>query len=79
MEPNQDCELIDSSQLAQAQKQCFLVSANANVSPPMSGDLISILLQGGIAVAVIVAMSYFCQMLLKSIAQLIKDQNQKKK
>lgn len=80
MKPYQDCELVDSSQLRQSQDQCILVSDNATVSSPMPGDtLISMLVQGGVAVAVIVAMSYFCQILLKSIAHLVKDQNQKKK
>lgn len=79
MKPNRDCELIDSSQLGQSEEQCFLVSANATAPPTMPGEtLISILVQGGVAIAVIVAMSYFCQILLKSIAQLIKE-NQKNK
>lgn len=80
MRPYQGCELVDSSQLRQSEDQCILVSDNATVSSTMPGDaLISMLVQGGVAVAVIVAMSYFCQILLKSIAQLVKDQNQKKK
>lgn len=80
MKPYQDCKLVDSSQLRQSEDQCILVSDNATVSSKMPGDaLISMLVQGGVAVAVIVAMSYFCQILLKSIAHLVKDQNQKKK
>jgi hypothetical protein len=80
MKQNQDCELVESLQLGQSKDQCILVSANATVSPTMPGEgIIPVLIQGGVAVAVILAMSCFCQILLKSIAQLIKDQNEKKK
>lgn len=80
MRPNQGCELTDSSQLGQLEDQCTLVFANSTPSLPIAGDsLIPVLIQGGVAVAVILAMSFFCQILLKAIAQLIQDQNQKHK
>ncbi|OUL17422.1 hypothetical protein BV372_35075 [Nostoc sp. T09] len=80
MRPNLDRELVEVSQLRPSQEQIILASANSTTPLTLSGEgLIPILVQGGIAVAVIIAMSYFCQILLKSIAQLIKDQNEKKK
>jgi hypothetical protein len=80
MRPNQKCELVNSLQPKQSEEECILVSANSTAPPPLLVEgFIPILVQGGVAVAVIFAMSYFCQILLKSITQLIRDQSQKNK
>ncbi|MBH8565063.1 hypothetical protein I8748_23240 [Nostoc sp. CENA67] len=80
MELNQGCIAVNSLQSGQFEDQTILVSANPTNSSPMAGEsIIPVLMQGGVAVAVILAMSYFCNILLKSMAQLIKDANQKHK
>ena len=58
----------------------ILTSANPT-QPPASlpEDLIPIMSYGGVAIAVIIAMAYFSQIQLESIAKLFKDMNKKHK
>jgi len=61
-------------------EQVIPVSANPT-QPPASvgGDLNPILSYGGVAVAVIIVMAYFSQILLESITKLFKATNKKNK
>jgi len=68
--------------------QIILVSYSTNdlstntsnlVDPSSNSGLISLLMYGGVAVAVIVAMAYFSQVQLKSITELVKGLNKKVK
>ncbi|NET58750.1 MAG: hypothetical protein F6K47_22125 [Symploca sp. SIO2E6] len=68
--------------------QIILVSYNTsdlststnNLTEPSSGSsLVSLLMYGGVAVAVILAMAYFSQVQLKSITELVKGLNKKSK
>ncbi len=47
--------------------------------PPESGNISSLMVYGGVAVAVILAMAYFSQTQLKSIAELLKTVNKPRK
>ncbi|HEY9873370.1 MAG TPA: hypothetical protein V6D12_08025 [Candidatus Obscuribacterales bacterium] len=61
-------------------EQVIPVSANPNQSPAsVGGGLTPILIYGGVAVAVIIAMAYFSQILLESITKLFKATNKKNK
>ena len=62
-------------------KQVILVSTapTDSATPPETGGLMPLLMYGGVAVAVIIAMAYFSQTLLNSITQLTKTQNKKRK
>ncbi|MEW6498504.1 MAG: hypothetical protein AB1589_39300 [Cyanobacteriota bacterium] len=48
-------------------------------APPATGGLTPLLMYGGVAVAIIIAMAYYSQTLLKSIADLVKALNKKTK
>ena len=62
-------------------KQVILSSTAPTVSatPPETGGFMPLLMYGGVAVAVIIAMAYFSQKLLNSITQLTKTLNKKRK
>ncbi|NJM74382.1 MAG: hypothetical protein HC862_32465 [Scytonema sp. RU_4_4] len=62
-------------------KQVILVAASpADSAPtPEVGGFISLLMYGGVGVAIIIAMAYFSQTLLEAIAKLIKIINKNKK
>ena len=50
-----------------------------SATPPETGGLMPLLMYGGVAVAVIIAMAYFSQTLLNSITELTKTLNKKRK
>jgi hypothetical protein len=57
-----------------------LPTSTSNIADPSSGGgLLSLVMYGGVAVAVIVAMAYFSQVQLKSITELVKGLNNKVK
>jgi len=62
-------------------EQVILVTANPPEPPlpPESGNISSLMVYGGVAVAVILAMAYFSQTQLKSIAELLKTVNKPRK
>ncbi|MEQ8755099.1 MAG: hypothetical protein RID09_16505 [Coleofasciculus sp. G1-WW12-02] len=62
-------------------EQVILVTATSPEPPlpPESGNISSLMVYGGIAVAVILAMAYFSQIQLKSIAELLKTVNKPRK
>ena len=65
-------------------KQVALVASNAsNPSDPptlsSTGSLVPVLMYGGVAVAVIIAIAYFSRIQLKSINELIKTVKKKTK
>ena len=62
-------------------KQVILVSTAAtdSATPPETGGFMPLLMYGGVAVAVIIAMAYFSQTLLNSITELTKTLNKKRK
>jgi hypothetical protein len=62
-------------------KSVLLVATTPNPSPqiPEFGGFVPLLMYGGVAVAVILAMAYFSQTQLKAIAHLINTTNKKKK
>ena len=62
-------------------KQVILVSTAPTdaATPPENGGFMPLLMYGGVAVAVIIAMAYFSQTLLNSITQLTKTLNKKRK
>ncbi|MEQ9667756.1 hypothetical protein [Coleofasciculus sp. G2-EDA-02] len=62
-------------------EQVILVTATPPEPPlpPESGNISSLMVYGGIAVAVILAMAYFSQSQLKSIAELLKTVNKPRK
>ncbi|MEG4036360.1 hypothetical protein QUA03_21305 [Microcoleus sp. S36b_A4] len=61
--------------------QVILVSTTPTdaATPPETGGFMPLLMYGGVAVAVIIAMAYFSQTLLNSITQLTKTLNKKHK
>jgi len=62
-------------------KQVILVSTapTDSATSPETGGFMPLLMYGGIAVAVIIAMAYFSQTLLNSITELTKTLNKKRK
>ncbi|MEG3956064.1 hypothetical protein [Microcoleus sp. herbarium2] len=62
-------------------KQVILVSTAPTdlARPPETGGFMPLLMYGGVAVAVIIAMAYFSQTLLNSITELTKTLNKKRK
>ena len=62
-------------------KQVILVSTASTDSAtrPETGGFMPLLMYGGVAVAVIIAMAYFSQTLLNSITELTKTLNKKRK
>ncbi|MEA5549459.1 hypothetical protein VB713_00435 [Anabaena cylindrica UHCC 0172] len=62
-------------------KTGILMASAANQSPqPLEiGGFVPLLMYGGVAVAVILAMSYFSQIQLQAIANLFKTVNKKQK
>jgi len=62
-------------------KQVILVSTapTDSATPPETGGFMPLLMYGGVAVAVIIAMAYFSQTLLNSITELTKTLNKKRK
>jgi hypothetical protein len=62
-------------------KQVILVSTapSDSATRPETGGFMPLLMYGGVAVAVIIAMAYFSQTLLNSITQLTKTLNKKRK
>ncbi|NDJ20859.1 hypothetical protein GS682_04210 [Nostoc sp. B(2019)] len=62
------------------QKIIIMSTNSTNVPPPPgAGGLIPILSYGGVAVTVIIAMTWFAQMQLKSITDLLKVVNKNRK
>jgi hypothetical protein len=63
------------------EQQIIAVPANPTEPPlpPTTGSLIPLLMYGGVAVAVIVAMAHFAQIQLKSITELLQVLNKKTK
>ncbi|MBE9126799.1 MULTISPECIES: hypothetical protein [unclassified Coleofasciculus] len=63
------------------EQQIITVPANSTETPlpPKAGALIPLLMYGGVAVAVIVAMAYFSQIQLKSITELLQAIKKKTK
>ena len=61
--------------------QVILVSTapTDSATPPETGGFMPLLMYGGVAVAVILAMAYFSQTLLNSITELTKTLNKKRK
>ncbi|MEG3847917.1 hypothetical protein QT971_10735 [Microcoleus sp. herbarium19] len=61
--------------------QVILVSTATtdSATAPETGGFMPLLMYGGVAVAVIIAMAYFSQTLLNSITQLTKTLNKKQK
>jgi len=61
--------------------QVILVSTAPTdaATPPETGGFMPLLMYGGVAVAVIIAMAYFSQTLLNSITELSKTLNKKRK
>ena len=61
--------------------QVILVSTapTDSATPPETGGFMPLLMYGGVAVAVIIAMAYFSQTLLNSITELTKTLNKKRK
>jgi hypothetical protein len=62
-------------------KQVILVSTAPTdaATPPETGGFMPLLMYGGVAVAVIIAMAYFSKTLLNSITELTKTLNKKRK
>ena len=62
-------------------KEVILVSTapTDSATPPETGGFMPLLMNGGVAVAVIIAMAYFSQTLLNSITELTKTLNKKRK
>ena len=62
-------------------KQVILLSTapTDSATPPETGGFMPLLMYGGVAVAVIIAMAYFSQTLLNSITELTKTLNKKRK
>ena len=53
--------------------QTFSIAATATTFPSRSETLTTTLIYGGVAVAVIIAMTYFCNILLQRIKDLLDD------
>jgi hypothetical protein len=61
--------------------QVILVSTapTDSATPPETGGFMPLLMYGGVAVAVIIAMAFFSETLLNSITELTKTLNKKRK